>query len=143
MSRLANAILPAMRSRIAAQVPGLIVAYPAPRQVAETPILILGLGTGNLAGDHNQLWTDRIRGLLLVGSIDIPSAITAGDALIESIADAFDPDDLDGYKLGNLVNRCRLEEYELNGGIWEYGGNKYYGGPLWFGVKRHRFAGDA
>lgn len=143
MSRLANAVLPAMRTRIASQVPGLIVAYPAPRTVADTPILILGVGTGQLAGDHNQMWTDRVRGLLLTGTIDLPTAISAGDALIESIADAFDPDDLTGYKLGGLVDRCRLEEYELNGGIWDYQGNKFYGGPLWFGIKRHRFAGDA
>lgn len=136
-------ICAAIRDRVSGRIPQstLQVLYPAPRLLTATvPTLLLSAGQGDLAESNDeQMWTDRVRGLVLCGTTDLPSSINAADPLIEPIADCFSSRDLAGYKLGGLVDRCRVEDYEF-GQIIEIAGGKYYGGEIWFGVKRHRFA---
>lgn len=132
------AIRDRLNSRIAETVMQTI--YPAPRQITVTPVMLLSAGTGTpTESNDEQMWTDRVRGLVLCGTVDLPSAITAADPLIEQIADSFSTRDMAGYKLGGLVDRCRMGSYEF-GQIIEIAGGKYYGGEVWFDIKRHRFA---
>jgi len=142
MSQELHLVCVAMRDRLNIRIPESVMQtlYPAPRQIVVGPVMLLSAGTGELTESNGeQMWLDRVRGLVLCGTADLPSAITAADPVIEQIADAFSSRDLAGYKLGGLVDRCRLESYEF-GQIIEIAGGKYYGGEVWFGIKRHRFA---
>ena len=124
-------------------VPGLYVEYPFPRTIELFPMLIITANEGELAGTDEQLWEEDVRGLLLNGLVDNPMSMAAADQLIEPIADLFKPsvgpDRNRNYQLNGKVDFCRVQRYEL-GAVVELGEKKYYGGNIWFKMKRRRFA---
>lgn len=124
-------------------VPGLYVEYPFPRTITLFPMLIISAADGDLTGTDEQLWEEDIRGILLNGAVDNPLSMSAADQLVEPIADLFKPSVGPGrfrnYQLNGKVDFCRVDRYEL-GAVVELGSFKYYGGNIWFRMKRRRFA---
>ena len=117
--------------------------YPAPGAMPTLPALVVMSGAGTITHGPTQMWLIRVRAHLIVAMDALrENEITAADALLMPIVDAFaaDTEDTDGFTLGGLVDRCVVSDFEPLS-LLAHAGLSYIGYPVFFDVKLHRHAG--
>lgn len=120
-------------------------AYPNPRSISANHVtIVVASGTGLLTwkGGSEQEWMEQPILKLYAGTSDAPTAYSAIDALLDTIADLFTPTNTTAYTLDGLVDYCQVASYEFDQ-VLTYAAVDYWGGIIRLAVKRRRFAGSS